>query len=277
MNAQNSLKKGSVGDAVRQLQKQLITAGFIVETDGWFGAKTEAAVVAFQRRVGLVADGIAGEKTLAALTSGGASPAHLKQKDIEAAAEYLGVPVAAVMAVNEIESDGAGFLPDGRPKILFERHIMYRLLGEAGEDAAVLALRYPNIVNPKRGGYSGGGAEHGRLRNATLINASLAPQSASWGKFQIMGMHWHLLGFESPDAFVAAMCTSEAEHLAAFIRFIEADPVLHKALKGKKWAEFARLYNGPAYKEHAYDSRLKDAYNRFAALIDGSEPEAEAA
>ncbi|WP_328515044.1 N-acetylmuramidase domain-containing protein [Ralstonia pseudosolanacearum] len=31
-------------------------------------------------------------------------------------------------AVNEVESRGSGFLPDGRPVILFERHVMYRQL-----------------------------------------------------------------------------------------------------------------------------------------------------
>ncbi|MCK6186840.1 N-acetylmuramidase family protein [Pseudomonas sp. EYE_354] len=31
------------------------------------------------------------------------------------------------------------------------------------------------------------------------------------------------------------------------IRFIEKDPILHKALMAKKWAAFAERYNGPAY------------------------------
>jgi hypothetical protein len=277
MNAKYSLKNGSVGADVRQLQTHLNTQGFEVERDGWFGDNTEAAVIAFQRRVGLVADGVAGPKTMAALQTGGASPIHLKQSDIEDAASQLDVPVAAVMAISEVETRGSGFLDDGRPVILFERHVFYRLLKEAGEDADMLALRYPNIINPKRGGYAGGAAEHSRLRTAMEINQLLAPQAASWGRYQIMGFHWYALGYEGPEAFVAAMCTSEAEHLAAFIRFIEADGPLHKALKGKKWADFAKIYNGPAYKDNAYDTKLQRAYARYVAMLEGSPVEDEVA
>ncbi|MBZ2397801.1 N-acetylmuramidase family protein, partial [Erwinia amylovora] len=75
--------------------------------------------------------------------------------DLQRAAGTLGVPLAAVRAVNEDESRGSGFLPDGRPVILFERHVMYRQLREADQDADALAARYPNIVNPSRGGYVG--------------------------------------------------------------------------------------------------------------------------
>ena len=53
------LKRGAHGDAVKLLQEQLsITA------DGQFGPRTEKSVRDFQRKNGLVADGIAGPATL---------------------------------------------------------------------------------------------------------------------------------------------------------------------------------------------------------------------
>ena len=58
----NTLKKGSIGEEVKILQKALNIA-----VDGNFGAKTEAAVKAFQKAKGLVADGIVGNKTWEAL------------------------------------------------------------------------------------------------------------------------------------------------------------------------------------------------------------------
>lgn len=61
------------------------------------------------------------------------------------------------------------------------------------------------------------------------------------------------------------MDISEGEQLKALVKFIEADPVLHKALKARKWAEFAKRYNGPAYKENDYDIKLARAYQQFAA------------
>lgn len=58
------LKKGSKGDAVRQLQEALKALGFDPGgIDGVFGARTEAAVKEFQHSVGITADGICGEVT----------------------------------------------------------------------------------------------------------------------------------------------------------------------------------------------------------------------
>ena len=62
-----TIKRGSRGDEVLQLQKLLNKNGHGLTEDGDFGAKTEAAVIAFQRSHGLEADGIVGLKTWAAL------------------------------------------------------------------------------------------------------------------------------------------------------------------------------------------------------------------
>lgn len=63
-----SLSIGSSGAAVRQLQQRLKTAGFNPGgVDGRFGARTDAAVRAFQRANKLAVDGKAGTKTMQAL------------------------------------------------------------------------------------------------------------------------------------------------------------------------------------------------------------------
>ncbi|MNI97134.1 hypothetical protein D3C73_1557180 [compost metagenome] len=49
------------------------------------------------------------------------------------------------------------------------------------------------------------------------------------------------------------------------MRFLEADPALLKALKAKKWAAFAKGYNGPDYQRNLYDIKLERAYKRHAA------------
>lgn len=62
------LSAGSRGDAVRALQVALNARGFPCgPVDGIYGAGTEAAVLAYQRSAGLLADGIAGPRTQAAL------------------------------------------------------------------------------------------------------------------------------------------------------------------------------------------------------------------
>ena len=62
------LRKGSTGSEVAELQTELKTRGFSPGAiDGRFGPGTEAAIISFQQSEGLLADGIAGGRTLAAL------------------------------------------------------------------------------------------------------------------------------------------------------------------------------------------------------------------
>lgn len=62
------IKQGSRGDTVRQIQRKLKNWGYYGgSVDGIFGAATKKAVIYFQRKNGLTADGIVGAKTLAAL------------------------------------------------------------------------------------------------------------------------------------------------------------------------------------------------------------------
>jgi peptidoglycan hydrolase-like protein with peptidoglycan-binding domain len=266
MNLIQTLILGARGLAVRDLQKALTTAGFTVDLDGIFDEATEQAVAAFQRAVGLVVDGIAGPKTFAALL-GKRGPRHLGFADLERAAKTLGVPVAAVQAVNEVESRGEGFLDNGKVVILFERHVFYQRLVKARGQAEAdrLAAIHPNLINPKPGGYAGGAAEWQRLTSARQIDEACALESCSWGLFQVMGYHWQTLGYASVQDFVACMQTSEAEQLDAFVRFIKADAALLKALKASKWADFARGYNGPAYARNLYDVKLERAFARYSA------------
>lgn len=262
------IKKGDHGSAVAELQRTLNSHGARLEVDGWFGDATEAAVETVQRRAGLVIDGVVGVKTHEALR-GQQNTQRLREADLVAAAERLGVPLACIKAVNAVESRGAGFLPDGRPEILLERHVAYRQAAAAEYDALTLKTRYPALVNTARGGYAGGPAEWARFENLRLItNDAIAIESCSWGLFQVMGYHWAALGYASAKDFQAQMTASEGKQLDAFVRFIEADPALLKALKSRKWAEFARLYNGPAYKENLYDAKLAAAFAKFSATAE---------
>ncbi|MBK1691076.1 N-acetylmuramidase domain-containing protein [Ectothiorhodospira mobilis] len=258
------LKRGSRGDAVRHLQRDLGFTGD--DVDGIYGPATDRAVRRFQAAKGLVADGIAGPKTFEAL-SGMDAARRLGQGDIERVAARLGVEVAAVMAVNEVESRGSGFLDDGRPVILFERHVMRRNLRGIGRDADLLARYLPGVINRASGGYDGGAAEHDRLHLARQIDEGCAICAASWGLFQIMGHHYARLGFESPQAMEAAAGESEGAQLEMFAAFIESDPRLHRALRERNWETFARIYNGPAYAKHDYHGRMAAAFDNHSEAL----------
>jgi len=261
------LSNGSRGLAVRNLQAALALAGFKLQADGDFGDETEAVVRAYQRKVGLVDDGVAGPKTQAAL-KGFDTSRYLKRKDLQQAAERLGVSLASIMAVNQVESRGEGFAANGRPVILFERHVMHERLqanGFSEAEADALAVAVPAVVNRTPGGYLGGTAENQRLAAARMVHEESALESASWGLFQIMGYHWQRLGYLDAQHFADTMALSEAAQLDAFVTFIETDPALHKALKARNWKQFARIYNGPNYAKNLYDVKLARAYAQFAS------------
>jgi hypothetical protein len=66
-----TLRRGSRGDPVRELQRALARVGHAVTADGIFGPGTEAAVRAYQAANGLTADGVVGAMTWARLEGGG--------------------------------------------------------------------------------------------------------------------------------------------------------------------------------------------------------------
>lgn len=259
------IRRGDTGLYVVDLQKRLRNAGFKITIDGDFGGGTEKAVLAFQTTHGLVADGIVGPKTLAVLDERTACSKYLRQSDLMKAAEELGISIAAMLAVNEVESKGTGFLEDGRPVILYERHIMYRILPDYGIKPDVYVRTDPGLVNPNGGGYLGGVREWGRLENAKTICHDAALESASWGSYQIMGFHWHLMGFKNVRDYVGYNHVSEANQLNCFVRFVKSQPGILAALRKQDWAQFARLYNGKNHKQ--YDLKIAAAFNRYESIV----------
>ena len=62
------LRKGSKGNEVKEVQRRLKQWGYYSgSVDGIFGAGTRAAVIAFQKKNGLTADGVVGKATYKAL------------------------------------------------------------------------------------------------------------------------------------------------------------------------------------------------------------------
>ena len=109
-------KYGSRGGEVTQIQQRLQELGYDPGTaDGIFGTRTQQAVLAFQRDYGLTADGIVGEKTLAALGitssggggSGGGSYGGFSESDVQLlasiiSAEARGEPYEGQVAVGAV-------------------------------------------------------------------------------------------------------------------------------------------------------------------------------
>lgn len=190
---------------------------------------------------------------------------RLTEDDFRLAAQSLGVPVAVVKAVCEVEAPGGGFEDDGEVRILFERHKFSRHTGGRFDKS------HPHISNPRWGGYGKSSAQHGRLAEAVSLDREAALKSASWGKFQILGENYEQAGFRTLQAFINAMQAGEPDQLEAFVAFVKADKGMHQALKWKEWTGFARRYNGPKFHLNKYDTKLAQAYEKYAKDPDFSQ------
>lgn len=184
----------------------------------------------------------------------------LTNGDYAAAAGALQCDVAAVKAVAEVESAGAGFNADGTVKVLFEGHIFYR------ETSGAFATQRPDLCYKtwtKTFYAKTQEGEHQRLADAIALNRPAALRSTSWGRFQIMGFNHKAAGYDTVDAFVADMRASEARHLFAFIQFLKTNK-LDQPLRAHQWAVFAKGYNGPKYAANKYDIKMERAWRKYA-------------
>jgi hypothetical protein len=170
----------------------------------------------------------------------------------------MGIKAAELWTVLTVETSGCGFLPDRRPKILFERHIFSR------ETESQFDAPNPDISDRTPGGYGAGGAnQYSRLQQALALDRKAALRSTSWGIGQVMGFNAEIAGYSDVEALVNAMTVSENEQLRAMAGEIMHNG-LHKALSAHDWPTFARGYNGPEYAKTKYDTRLAAAYQKCA-------------
>lgn len=219
-----------------EFQRWLADRGQRILVDGRPGPQTRAA-------------------TIAAFTNLHAAP--ISSQQIMAYATRLGGSVKQVNAVGTVESAGGGFNEQGQPKALYERHYAWKRL----------RLIIPLLSNPAPGGYTIDADRDGindsweKLADMAMRDPIVAFESASFGKFQVMGAWAVKLGYANAIEFAYSMVASEAAHYEALVRYIEVFGGVAKfrALSGNPSAcrPFAEFYNGPRQK--GYDQRLASA------------------
>ena len=105
VSAISSVRSGSSGNDVRELQRALKEKGFDPQgVDGKFGANTKKAVIAFQKANGLEADGVVGKFTLKALFGTPTRPAPVRPNE----------PVDGFQPAtgDKFNARGTGYYPD---------------------------------------------------------------------------------------------------------------------------------------------------------------------
>lgn len=181
----------------------------------------------------------------------------LQERDFVAAAFKLQCEVEAVKAVCAVEAPRGGF-SEGICVTLFEGHIFHKYT-KGRFDTRAPTLSFPKWTREHYARTASG--ERFRLARARMLDDTAALMSASWGRFQIMGFNFALCGYTSVESFCAAMQESEAKQLDAFVEYIQSVGLMDE-LQDKRWADFARKYNGPLYLKNAYDTKLADAYRK---------------
>ena len=282
-------------ELIRDVQQLLVNAGYhtVVKgfsVDGLFGRLSRQALNSFKEDITLSEpdqlNSITVEKLLELSTKEfeymyppvrygrrgfistipmGAEQKALSAADYETAAQEYGLEVAAVRAVVEIESAGSGFLirepAPARPKILFEAHIFY------AETPKPVSQTRPDLSSKSwnKALYKGGSGEWERLFDAMTFDPIPALRSASWGLGQIMGFNHERLGCETVEQLVIEAHQGELPQLRHMLNFCKTEPKnrLIPALQSKDWVTFARIYNGPGYRENKYDEKLAASYARW--------------
>ncbi len=200
----------------------------------------------------------------------------LTEKDYQWAAERLGCEIEAIKAVAEVEARGRGFKRDGQAKILFEGHIFWRRLKVHGINPYDYLKGNENILHRKWTRKYYRGNQHDRLDQAVngwKVKGNVsdaikkkfrkaALEAASWGMFQIMGFNYVACGFSSVQGFINTTLKSEGGQLKCFVNFILSNN-LDDEIRDKRWADFARKYNGPGYRANRYDTKMAVAYKRL--------------
>ena len=207
-----------------------------------------------------VADSVTAETDSAAMAT-----LRLTERDYVEVAEELGVEVAAIKAVVDIEAGRShqGFYAPGLPLINFDLTMFRRFAGKRGINLAKFSSSHAVVFarpNTRKHG-SQQRAQQARLDAARTIDNNIAIEGTFWGMFQIGGFNWRKCGAADLDDFVRRMSLSEREQLELFATFLKSTG-LDKHLKAKNWRAFARGYNGASYARRGYHTRLAAAYQR---------------
>jgi hypothetical protein len=223
-----------------------------LELQQWLGAHGQP----------VVQDGVCGPKTRAAIIAAFTNPcaAAVTDADIDALSARLGCTPKQLKAVAQVESGGSAYDRDGRPKILFERHLFHRFT--RGHYTPAI------FSNPNGGGYNTDSWEKLTLAACKDVDAAFA--ATSWGTFQVLGAHaegkymnFLDLGYASALDLAYSTVTGEAAHYELLARYVD-QAGLKKALQRlsanpEDNRAFAKGFNGPTYYRFDYHNKLAGA------------------
>jgi hypothetical protein len=184
-------------------------------------------------------------------------------------AQELGVEPELLHAIYMVESSGKGFLPDGRPRILFEGHVFWKQLKKFGIDPSALVRQNSGLRDILYSSWGERGNaykldQYERLKKAMAIHPEAALNSASYGSFQILGTNAKGMGYSNSKEMIDAISAGPDQELDALKRFLIMSKLVG-AMKKRDFNAIARGYNGSGYAQHNYHGKMASYYNQLKA------------
>ncbi|WP_080408801.1 N-acetylmuramidase family protein [Burkholderia ubonensis] len=199
------------------------------------------------------------------------SPVDFSDDQFKSLATALGCEAAVIKAFAFTESGGVAWLPNGLPKVLFERHHFYQFTApepdkKTKKTPAHPFAQYPDICSPHRGGFGDPIYEWQRLLKAAKLNLEAALMSASYGGFQVLGENYKEMGYPSAAAFVndfMKSTDSQIKILEQFFKTVKKAAIPY--LKKRDWETITMYYNGGKWRDTNpdYPSKMAGYYENF--------------
>lgn len=188
---------------------------------------------------------------------------------------------ARLKAVEKVESNGEGFYvrfiegPNGTAirgaahghiKVRLESHHFGNFLDKKFPSNK-FREEYPHLVsvnNYRIGGrlVRAGQAEFLRFIQACELDLQSALLATSFGRYQIMGFNYHILGYKHVEEMFSDFYKGEYVQLEGFIKFCQNKKILDNLQRGDM-DEFFLRYNGRDYKANGYPEKFNRFYNQF--------------
>lgn len=188
--------------------------------------------------------------------------AALTDADFERVAAGLGVSPKVVRAVRKVEAPRGPFDDQGRPSILYEKHVFARNTEPEGR----FNRSHPGLSASswQPGTYGAFSIQYDKLADACALDPEAAFRACSWGAFQVLGENAVEIGYASAFDMALALTQSEAAHLDCFVRFVRSKELVEELRACRpgdpaSCVPFVRGYNGAGYARNAYHEKLAEA------------------
>lgn len=186
----------------------------------------------------------------------------LTEADYQTLAVDWRVPVKHIKGVRKIEAPRGAFDDQGRPAIVYERHVFARNC----QPRNAFNMTCPALSGApfKPGQYGTFGGQWDKLLAACALDPDAAFQACSWGAFQVLGENAIALGYSNAYELAKMLTTSEAAHLDSFRRFVESKGLVDKFRACKpgdasSCIPFVEGYNGKGFRTFGYHTKLAEA------------------